>query len=146
MTFLSELKKILQLFLITILLWSCQKYNHPVPDVPVEKSININLPLYTSLQGVSGWIYIDGGSRGILVYRASLDEFVAFDRHGTYNAYEECDPVYVDSNNVLNVIDPCSASTYSILDGTVTNGPAEYPLKQYKTQFSSGTNQLRIYN
>lgn len=125
---------------------NCTKYNHPVPDVPVEQTLNINLPSYSNLQGVSGWVYINGGSRGIIVYRSSLDEFVAFDRHGTYNAYEECDPVYVDSNNVLNLIDPCSESTYSILDGTVTNGPAEYPLRQYRTTYNGSTNQVRIYN
>lgn len=132
--------------LIFVHLCSCEKYNHPVPDVPVEKSININLPLYSTLQGVSGWVYLQGGSRGIIVYRKNLDQFIALDRHGTKNPFDECDPLYVDSSNVLLIQDPCSSTTYSILDGTVSNGNAKYPLKRYETYFNNTNNQLRVYN
>jgi hypothetical protein len=54
---------------------------HPVPYVPFNQSIDLNLPSYYSLAGVGGYAYVVGGSRGIIVYRRSLDEFIAFDRH-----------------------------------------------------------------
>ena len=49
---------------------SCGKQNtHPVPYVPFNQSIDLNLPSYYALAGVGGFAYVIGGSRGIIVYR-----------------------------------------------------------------------------
>lgn len=123
----------------------CDGSQHPVPYVPVEKQINITLPSYSSLQGVSGWIYLEGGSKGLIVYRRSLDAFVVMDRHSTHTSQSECTGVEVDSSNNLILYDPCSDAKYNIVDGSVMAGNAEYPLRQYNTSFD-GTSLLRIYN
>lgn len=127
------------------LFFSCDGNQHPVPYVPVEKQINITLPSYSSLQGIGGWTYLDGGSRGIIVYRKTLEDFVAFDRHSTHEANLDCQGVEVDSSNNLIIYDPCSDAKYNITDGSVISGKANYPLRQYNAYFD-GTSLLRIYN
>ena len=85
------------IFLVTLMfLVSCHKNNqNPVPNIPVDITIDLGLPSYYSLQGVSGYAYVNGGSRGIIVYRKSLDEFVAFDRHSPKDVEGTCPlPLY----------------------------------------------------
>ena len=59
---------------------SCTKStNHPVPYIPFDFTIDLTLPSYSPLTGVGNWAYVVGGSRGIIIYRRSIDEFIAFD-------------------------------------------------------------------
>ncbi|NBW83641.1 hypothetical protein EBR21_18000, partial [bacterium] len=75
-------------------------YFHPVPFVPVDITIDIQLPSYSDLQGVGGWTYLNGGSKGIIVYRKGIDEFVAFDRHSPADVNGSCPlPLYPDEQN-----------------------------------------------
>src|SRR5690606_3430108 len=67
---------------------SCKKHIHPVPNIPFDITININLPSYSDLTGVGGYAFVEGGSKGIIVYRRSPNEFVAFDRHSPANEGE----------------------------------------------------------
>jgi hypothetical protein len=70
---------------------NCKQQNqHPVPFVPVDVTIDIQLPSYSDLQGVGGWTYLNGGSRGIIVYRRGIDDFVAFDRHSPADVNGTC--------------------------------------------------------
>lgn len=131
--------------LVTALSYSCKREKYPVPYVPVDKQINITLPSYSSLQGIGGWVYLEGGSRGIIVYRKNLDEFTVLDRHSTYNSDNECAGVEVDSTNNLILIDPCSDARFSIVDGSITAGQAVFSLLQYNSHFD-GTSLLHIYN
>ena len=80
------------LVLTFILLSSkCSKgKQNPVPYVPFDITIDIQLPSYNQLQGVGGWTYVTGGSRGIIVYRRGIDEFVAFDRHSPVDPDGTC--------------------------------------------------------
>jgi hypothetical protein len=103
------------------------------------------LPSYNGLVGVGGWTYVAGGSRGIIVYRRAIDEFVAFDRHSPMDPDAICGlPLYPDNDNFLILIDSCSSARYSLYDGSVVAN-SEYGLRQYATTFN-GTNMLRIYN
>lgn len=117
------------------LLLSCRDRNRSfVPDVPVNININVNEPAYFNLTVVTGWVYITGGSRGIIVYRKGTNEFVAFERHSTYEPGDAC-AVVVKEDNII-VEDPCSGSQWLITDGSLVNGPASFPLVQYDTQFA----------
>lgn len=114
---------------------NCSK-NNPndvIPNVYVDVTININEPSSFDLQPIGGWIYVAGGSKGLIVYRANIDEFNCYDRHSTYNADQFC-RVDVDSNG-FKMTDPCSASEFSIYDGSVIQGPANISLKRYPTTF-----------
>lgn len=123
---------------------SCEGDSHPVPNVPVNIIINLDLPSYQPLNAPGGWIYIDGGSRGIVVYR-NFDEFVALDRHSTYNSEDPCAVVQVDTLNVFELVDTCSGSRYSIQSGVVVQGPAKWGLRRYNTNWNGGY-QVTIYN
>lgn len=113
-----------------------------IPFVQVNFAIDLNLPAYLDLTAVSGWIYVSGGSRGIIIYRYSQDEFLAYDRHAPYNVPDGCQ-VSVDEDNIL-ISDPCSESQWNIVDGTVIAGPAVQPLQQYNTIWNPPT--LRVIN
>lgn len=140
-----KIAKIIPLLLLTILT-SCKKDdNHPVPYVYVNEYININLPSYSNLQSVGGWAYISGGNKGIFVYRQSLDIFMAYDRMSPSVDGENCDPIYYDEDNGIILIDACTNSQFSAIDGALLSGNAEYPLRGYQTSFD-GINTLRVYN
>ncbi|HNK42830.1 MAG TPA: hypothetical protein PL002_16705, partial [Flavobacteriales bacterium] len=63
---------------IALLSVSCKKESTTgVPPVQLDVSININLPEYADLQVVGGWVYLTGGSQGLIVYRKNQDEFSA---------------------------------------------------------------------
>jgi hypothetical protein len=125
---------------------SCVKNNqNPVPSIPFDITIDVYLPSYNQLQGVGGWTYVNGGSRGIIVYRRSLNEFIAFDRHSPADAAGTCFlPLFPDTNNFLQLNDTCNSATFSLYDGSAISG-SQFGLRQYATQFD-GSNLLRIYN
>ena len=137
------------IFLIGSLLPISTSFNkngaNPVPNIPFDITIDINLPSYSNLSGVGGWAYVNGGSRGIIVYRRAIDEFVAFDRHSPADASGTCFlPLFPDSENFLQLNDTCNTATFSLYDGSpIAN--SQYGLRQYRTVFN-GTNLVRIYN
>ncbi|MEO8067396.1 MAG: hypothetical protein ABI599_06855 [Flavobacteriales bacterium] len=114
-----------------------------VPYTQVDIQFNVNNPAYVDLQVPSGWIYITGGSRGIIVYRKTMDEFVAMDRHCPYRPEDGCQ-VFVDDTQVTVRDTICCGSAFLIVDGSVTGQPAATGLQQYNTTFNGTT--LRIYN
>jgi len=133
------------IILINIFLTSCgDKEQHPIPNVAVSLIINLDLPAYQSLNTVGGWVYVQGGSKGIVVYRG-FDSFTALDRHSTYDAAADCSIVSVDSLNFFVLNDGCSASQYNIMDGVVTKGPAKWGLKPYATSWD-GQHSVIITN
>ncbi len=140
-----KLRFILFLSLV-LLLSSCRKNkNHPVPSIPFDITIDINLPSYNALIGVGTWAYVNGGSRGIIIYRRSIDEFVAFDRHSPVDPDALCpESLYPDTDNFLTLIDSCSTARYSLYDGSPIQD-SEFGLRQYQTSYN-GTNLVRIYN
>jgi hypothetical protein len=132
---------------LMVFIWtSCRKNNsNPVPSIPFDMTIDINLPSYSALIGVGGWTYVAGGSKGIIVYRRAIDEFVAFDRHSPADPEGSCpQPLIPDTNNFLQLNDSCSGAKFSLYDGSPISG-SDYGLRQYQTVYN-GSNLLRIYN
>ena len=134
---------IISLFLMSV---SCgDQQTHPVPYVPFNQTIDLNLPSYFSLAGVGGWAYVNGGSRGIIVYRRALDEFIAFDRHSPADVNASCpSPLFPDADNFLILKDTCNNATFSLYDGSPISG-SQYGLVQYATTFN-GNNLVNIFN
>ena len=130
--------------LFVIFFYSCKKdKNNGVPIVSVDIYLYTTNPSFINLNAVGGWVYINGGVRGILVYRKSISEFMAYDRNCTYNSNDVCATVYVDATNII-ATDTCCNSKFSIVDGTVLQAPAGVPLKSYNTTFDGSV--LHIYN
>jgi hypothetical protein len=127
-----------------LFLVSCNEEDYPIPNVPVNVMINLDLPSYNVLNAPGGFVYVNGGSRGIVVYR-NFDQFVALDRHSTFNSQDPCAIVQVNPDNNFELIDTCSGSIFSIMSGVVTKGPAKFGLKQYNTTWD-GAYTVRIFN
>lgn len=134
------------LFASLVILFSCNKNrNHPVPSIPFDISINISLPSYSDLQGVGSWAYVSGGAKGIIVYRKSFDQFVAFDRQSPADGGADCaTPLTPDSTNFLQLNDICSGARFSLYDGSPMSG-SDYGLRQYQVVWD-GNYIVRIYN
>jgi len=123
---------------------SCEQNNQNIPYVPVNFDINLNLPSYTSLNFPGEHLIVQGGSKGIIIYRYTMDEFVVLDRHSTFDVTLGCH-VAVESDGItLSDESECSASKWIILDGSVMQGPATLPLHRYRTNWNPPI--LHVYN
>ena len=79
------------------------------------------------------------------MYRRSIDEFVAFDRHSPADVDASCpSPLFPDPDNFLILKDTCNDATFSLYDGSPISG-SQYGLMQYATSFN-GNNLVNIYN
>jgi len=138
----------LPLLFVFVFLAGCRDddENVRVPRIQTDITLNLNLPEYNILLNPGGWIYLTGGSRGLIVYRVNNDEFAAFDRHCTFNVPEAC-RVFVDENSGLTAADTlCCGSVFEIITGNVVEGPAQFRLQPFQTQFNQNTDMLRITN
>jgi len=138
--------RLLFLFGLILTMSSCTKNRrHPVPNVPFDITINMSLPSYNALIGVGGVAYVNGGSKGIIVYHRGVDDFVAFDRHSPLDELAECNtPLYPDTNNYLILLDDCNDAQFSLYDGSPIT-ESEFGLRQYQTMWD-GNQALRIFN
>ncbi len=123
---------------------SCKRDRSELPDVLVDIQVNINNPGYINLQAIGGSMYFDGGSRGIIVYRKSADEFIALERHCPYQASKGC-RVTTDDSGLIAVDSDCCGSRFLLTDGSVQSGSSSFPLRRYQTYFD-GAAILRVYN
>ncbi|NPA67553.1 MAG: hypothetical protein GXO50_02980 [Chlorobi bacterium] len=126
---------------------SCDENTGSVPDVYVDIYLEYidSDPQYSDLRTTGGYIYITGGVSGIIVYRSSPEEFRAYDRACPYDP--DCGRVTVDDANFYAVDTLCCGSKFSLLlDGAVSQGPAQFPLKQYNCIYDPNTQVLHIKN
>lgn len=129
---------------VVMLTTACRKEERGgVPLSVVDISINVNNPAYSDLAVPGGWVYLSGGSLGLIVYRSGPDAFVAMDRHCPYQPADLC-RVFVDDSEITAQDTACCHSSFLITDGSVVQGPAALNLQRYNTSFNGTT--LRIYN
>lgn len=132
------------LLLFFAFFFSCKdEENNNIPLTEVNIFIQLDDPDYIRLKTVGGWEYISGGSRGIIVFRNSQNQFKAYDRHCTFQPSSTCALVSVDANNIT-ASDDCCGSSFLLTNGSVSKPPASTGLKEYNT-FFDGT-VLRITN
>ena len=141
---MKKMKPILLLLIISgILFHACKKdESADVAQNYVDFTLYINEPSNVALNAVGGWVYVNAGTKGIIIYRRSQVEFTALERNCTYDPNAACSIVEVLSG--ISSIDSCCNSRFSIYDGSVINGPATTPLYQYNTTFDGVA--LRVFN
>ena len=144
-------------------LHGCEKYpeNPNRPLLPDRIEINLSDYQYYNLRFVSGWEYIkapvESTSRGIIVYRMSDTEFLAYDRMPP-NEPDACTDSQGNTKRLVVdfpfVVDNCNNAYYNILNGQIiiaepdkipsfpTDGTTIYPLIQYHTNYDG--NNLTI--
>lgn len=108
----------------------------PIPLVAVDETINLNNQQYLPLRTIGGYAYIQGGLRGIIIYRESQNTYLAIERNCSYLPNETCATVEMDDSGFF-LVDPCCESTFD-LRGNPTGGSASQPLRLYDT-FLDGT-------
>lgn len=87
----------------------------------------------------------ESNSRGIIVFRVSMDSFTVWDRLPPNKPNTCCDDNGICSRLVVDgfyVMDNCNDITYSILDGTILEGGEGYRLYPYNYTYDG--NSLRI--
>jgi hypothetical protein len=127
---------------------ACNKYDDDRPPLPpMNVTIDPNSTIYQEINVVGGWMYLDETdgayppSRGVIVYRLSTDQFMAFERIPPYKpdsccneTKTKCAALIVD-NYYPFVMDTCTGSKYLILDGSPSSGPSNYFLLTYITEY-----------
>tara|TARA_B100001778_G_C18101538_1_gene411980 strand:- start:17 stop:433 length:417 start_codon:yes stop_codon:yes gene_type:complete len=138
------MKLLLQILLPTVVfLCSCKNQYEGIPNINVNLYINIQNPQYQNLSGMGSWAYVEGGSKGIIVFNLDNDNFLAYERHCPYDPQNSCSKISVDETNLF-AVDTCCSSKYQLIDGSVIDGPGSLPLKGYNTSFDG--NIIHIWN
>jgi hypothetical protein len=129
-------KNILILFFSFFSLFSCGDSTQltPVLNVPISLIIDLNNLPYQRLQFDNGWIYINGGLRGLIIYRKNSTNYYAYDRACSYNVQNSCEKVEVDGSGFF-LFDPCCKSRFD-WEGQPMSGVARANLVRYRTSLS----------
>ena len=125
----------------------CKKNKRPYfPNIGFEQYIYLNNPSNTALQHPGGWVYHNGGYRGLIVYRRYIQhtsrDFAVYDRGCPTHYDEDCGELEVTEDD-LYVRCPCGGEKYLLLDGSPSN-EAHYPLVPYRAQLNG--NVLYVAN
>lgn len=141
---------LLSVLMLALVFSQCKKEDDPLPFTVVNISIDPNSTQFQNLNTVGGHEYLTANSpsRGVIVYRISVNDFVAFERTCPHDPDACCDEIscarlIVEDDGII-IKDDCCGSTYLILDGSNVSGPSVKPLKYYNTSYDGKT--LHIYN
>lgn len=141
------------LLLASLLLQGCREYieNPNYPNAIINFTIYPNSIHEYELNTVSGYKYYTSDplstSRGVIVYRLSMDEFRAYDRLPPNYPNACCDGDGNCTRLVVDfpfVVDNCNGIKYNIINGDIFEGDGIYPLIQYHTVFDGSA--LHVYN
>jgi hypothetical protein len=112
----------------------------------MDITINPNTTMYQEVNFVGGWMYLgeqDGAmppSRGIILYRLSTEQFMAYERTPPFKPDSCCNVnKTVCTSLVVDypfVLDTCTNSKYLILDGSPVSGPSTMTLSMYVTEYN----------
>lgn len=109
---------------------SSEPVDDPIPPASFpDIYLNLLLPENAVLQQTGNYRYINGGVRGLIVYRASASQFRVFERNCSYQPNTACATVEVHSSG-LYMHDVCCGSQFNF-SGQPSGGPAWRPLRQY---------------
>ena len=137
------MKKAKFLVLFLIIISSCGDSNDYIRNGYVDVEIDLSLPEFSPLNTVGNSIFIEGGNKGIIIYRFSNYEYNIYDRNCSYEPNLECS--YIDSiNSTIAMCGCCSSAFLLDQNGVAANSPAVLPLKQYN--YSLNNTLLHIFN
>ena len=127
-----SMKNKIQLIVIVILFLSA--YQSYAQAAFPEITVNLTFPQFQRLKMDGGYVYLDGGMKGIILYHVNETNYVAFDRVCPHDLNSNCE-VQVDGSSLF-FIDHCCKSTFNVSDGQPTRGPAQRALIQYRIETS----------
>lgn len=127
------------------MLGSCGSSSSVEPAIPsaiVNDVINLSTQEAAALRFDKGYVYRNGGVRGIVVVRQNAQQYLAFERNCPYQPYDACAKVSMDRSGFF-LVDSCCTSRFD-LNGQLTSGPSRRPLRQYTISLNG--NLLYITN
>lgn len=138
---------ILVLGLISVLISGCGKdrisNNNPyLANYGFSFQVNMNLPLYSSLQFPGNSVKVNefgAGNRGIIIFNSGSG-YYAFDGACPNQALSSCSTLTLSGSDATC---PCDDAVYSLFNGQSPG--KEYPLKQYRAEYL-GNNVVQISN
>ncbi|RMZ60489.1 hypothetical protein D1632_04680 [Chryseobacterium nematophagum] len=115
------------------------------PNIPINVSLNLNLPAYFNLTQSGGWVYVNeqqSGTRGLIIVRRSSTTFMIYDRNAPH--------ICPDTNTTLEVSDlsivcPKDNAKWILLTGQPIAVAGVQP-KTYPYNYDPVSNILSIYN
>ena len=113
-----------------------------IPNVPVNIEVDLSSIDSEPLQHIGGFIYLDGGVRGITLIRSGLTEYVALDRNCTFQPKEANSIVNMDDSGFF--LEDSTCTSIFDINGFPSSGPAPFPLKKY--EISRAGDLLFIFN
>lgn len=129
------------IFLLLFIFAGCGKDKQP--QIPY---VYVNLILYPNTLDnidIGGYKYIDGGYRGIVIYRMLPDQFSVYERCCPFDPEATGARVTVDASG-STCTDPVCGSGFILYDGTPYKGPSPYALMQYRWSYDG--EKLLVYN
>ncbi len=142
MIYFPKIRKIFIISLILSTFIACDDQDDWIPNVRVDKWMDLNTEL-APLGLLQARIIPQEGVNGILLFRLADREFNAFDRTCSFQPSRNCAVEFDESE--LKASCPCCESEFELFySGGVQKGPAKRPLKQYRTTIQG--NMLRITN
>ena len=131
------MKKIEVVMVLLLASWSAMGQNdEPIPLVSFpEITVNTTFPQYRAISVDGGVVTIEGGVRGIIIYRENETTYLAFERYCPYQPNQACADVELDLSRIF-LIDRCCGSTFNLSDGQPTRGPASWALRQYRVRLN----------
>jgi hypothetical protein len=136
------MKKFILFIVVVLVVVGCRDRQSQIPVVSVNFSININEPQFFDLSVPTGYVYVIGGSQGIIVYRINETDFIALERHSPVNPEDDCQVIVAEDGVIIE--DPCSNARWLINDGSVVDGDNSFALRTYETSFNNPI--LYIFN
>lgn len=135
-------------FCLAVLSMACKRETlfteSPIPDKFFRVEVNLNTVQAQPLRLADGnFIKVEGGWRGIYIYRVSPNVFRAFDANCPYNWTDTCANIKADLSGLF-LRDSCCGSTFN-WQGQPTGGPSRAPMKEYPVGFLN-SNTLIITN
>ena len=137
------MKKSVLLSVLFLVFFSCSNngsinINPFIPNYSFTVDINMNLPMYSSLQYPSNAVYYPGkGVKGLIIFNTGSG-YNVFDAACPNQNLSSCSTLTI---NGIDAVCPCDSKSYSLFTG---QGSLQYPLKQYRVDVNG--NVLHIYN
>ncbi|MBL7904646.1 MAG: Rieske (2Fe-2S) protein [Bacteroidales bacterium] len=121
------------LLMLPLLLVSCgdEEDESLIPYVYVNFTIYPNTLDYIA---DGSYVYVTGGYKGIIIYRNTHDEFIAYERACPHDPLVAGARVEVESSGIIASCPVCG-SRFILTDGSPIQGPASVSLKQYRTRY-----------
>jgi hypothetical protein len=137
----SKIKKKILFILLIFLITTCK--NDVIDVIPyVQVQVTVTSGEIASL-GIGSAMLKDGGYAGLIVYRVTETQFMAFERLCTY--YPNDTSAVILDKSLSTATCPVCKTSYLLIDGyKINNGPARLPLRQYQCFYSN--NRLTIVN